>query len=66
MNDRPVIERRINGEYSTVRLPHDGAIETCWFPDDPDMPSQVIGRSYGPSVAQAASEHITEWEAREA
>lgn len=53
--------RRGNGEYVTTRMPN-GVIETCWFPDDPNKPSRVIGRTMPRLVEDVASEHIAAYE----
>ncbi|GAA5198744.1 hypothetical protein [Microbacterium jejuense] len=54
--DKPIINRRFDGEYSTVLLPG-GIIETMWFPHDPDEREVCVGRS---TIAAIAQRHIAD------
>lgn len=46
------------GDFSTVVLP-DESIETCFFPDDPNLQSHVVGRHYpwSPQRVHSANLH---------
>lgn len=58
----PVITKRSGGEYSTTALP-DGAIETVWFPDDPNEKSYVVDRTRPLSLVAVSVQHIMRHEA---
>lgn len=53
--ERPIINRRIGGEYSTIVLP-DGCVETMWFGDDGEQ--RMVGRTWPESARQIAQKHI--------
>ena len=53
--DKPIINRRIGGEYSTITLPG-GTIETVWFGSDGEQ--RMIGRYYPLSAREVAAMHI--------
>ena len=59
--DKPIIARRVGGEYSTVALPN-GVIETMWFGDDGS--TRTVGRTYPPSIKDIAAQHIESDKAR--
>lgn len=55
--NKPIINRRIGGEYSTIVLP-DGTIETMWFGDNGDQ--RMVARTFPESTRLIASRHIAE------
>lgn len=58
---KPLITRRHNGEYSTIRYP-DGMIETVWFGDDGN--DVTVGRTFQ-GLRETADKHIDAFESKE-
>lgn len=54
--DKPIINRRVGGEYSTIVLPN-GIIETMWFGDDGSQ--RFVARTVMPNPAIVAKSHIS-------
>lgn len=59
VGEKPLITRRVDGEYSTAQIGN--YIETMWFPDDESEQPFMIDRTYI-GLATVARRHIEQYE----